>query len=237
MTPAIAIGFGVPALIAIAIIWLGRGRSETALVRSVATAAIPGLAAAMLAVVYIDTVPAAAEYYSKNLRASLFSGFLSLGGFLLSLKTFIVVKMKEGLYDHALYRERLESARKLHPTKKIPFYDSLERLRSLLLWSIISALSTAVAQLTFGLFTAEWCFTVAIAFAGLSLGFLAQALYNINRNLRRWFELLEKDAETKRAKELEAAAAAAAAKEKEEEKERDAAAAEQARANAASAAS
>ena len=38
-------------------------------------------------------------YFAEHLRGSLFSGFLTLGGFLLSLQMFIVVKIKEDLYD------------------------------------------------------------------------------------------------------------------------------------------
>ena len=36
------------------------------------------------------------QFYVQNLRSSLFAGFLTLGGFLFSAKTFIVIKMKEG---------------------------------------------------------------------------------------------------------------------------------------------
>ena len=41
------------------------------------------------------------EFFDKNLRASLFAGFLTMGGFLLSLKTGIVIKIKESVYDNA----------------------------------------------------------------------------------------------------------------------------------------
>src|SRR5262245_31540304 len=56
-----------------------------------------------------------ADFYARNLRGSLFTGFLTLSGFLLSAKTFIVVKMKESLYEQDFYTRRLEMHRKQRP--------------------------------------------------------------------------------------------------------------------------
>lgn len=44
-------------------------------------------------------------FYEKHLRGNLFAGFLTVGGFLLSLKTFILIKLKENVYDHKEYRK------------------------------------------------------------------------------------------------------------------------------------
>lgn len=135
-------------------------------------------------------------FYGGSLRSSLFSGFLSLGGFLLSLKTFIVVKMKEGLYDHRLYKERFAEWRKKDARRATAkLFEPLGRLRGLLFLSIVSALVTAVLQMTLGLVEKDWAAGVCLAATGFSIALLTQSLIQINGNLRTWFGYLEEDAD------------------------------------------
>jgi hypothetical protein len=158
-------------------------------------AAVAGL---VVAFVYnIHTDQHVATFYGTSLRGSLFSGFLGLGGFLLSLKTFIVVKMKEGLYDHKLYRARHAEAKKANPTKALPLFAQLGKLRTLLFASIISSLLTAVLQITVGLADNDAAAAICLGAGGFTLALLGRSLYEINGNLRRWFEYLEIDADEK----------------------------------------
>jgi hypothetical protein len=132
-----------------------------------------------------DAIP----FYGDKLRGSLFSGFLSMGSFLLSLKTFIVVKMKEGLYDQASYKQRhLEAVRTGGPRK---MYTPIFALRGFLLWSIITALATAVLQVTVGLFKKKWAVAIPIGSAALTLTLLMRCLFEINGNLKTWFSHAE----------------------------------------------
>ncbi|MBT0959869.1 hypothetical protein [Denitromonas iodatirespirans] len=64
---------------------------------------------------YCEEIAKFAKYYVENIRGHLFAGFLALGGFLLSLKTFIVVTMKENVYDDEKYIQNWEAQRKLDP--------------------------------------------------------------------------------------------------------------------------
>jgi len=52
------------------------------------------------------------DYYAKNIRGSLFTGFLTVGSFLLSLKAFIVVKLKENIFDSDIYKKKIARAEK-----------------------------------------------------------------------------------------------------------------------------
>ena len=45
------------------------------------------------------------DFYASNLRGSFFTGFLALGGFLMSAKTFIIVNMKKEVYDSAAIKQ------------------------------------------------------------------------------------------------------------------------------------
>lgn len=159
--------------------------------------------------------PTAHEFYAVSLRSSLFSGFLGLGGFLLSLKTFIVVKMKEGLYDHPGYRRRFAESvavRSATPATSKGLYEPLGQLRALLFLSIVSSLLTAVLQLTIGLLDGVYVVAIAAASVAFTLALLAQALVEINANLKAWFKHLEEQPLAVESADTAAAAAAVAGK-------------------------
>lgn len=170
--------------------------------RVVAIAVVVAAAVAVVTLAVAHGASDGAAYYGSNLRGPLFSGFLSLGGFLLSLKTFILVKMKEGVYDNARYRMRVRQARKAHPKRNIKIFGELEQLRILLFLAIVAALVTAVSQMTLGLVKQEVVVAICLALAGFTLALLVQALLQINANLGRWFEYLEKEAEEEESAEL-----------------------------------
>ncbi|WP_147468477.1 hypothetical protein [Corallococcus interemptor] len=130
------------------------------------------------------------DFYSKNMRGSLFSGFLTLGGFLLSLKTFVVVKMKEGLYDNKAYRTRHKRRQTL---LKTDLYNPLINLSHLLYYSILACIATSVSQLTLGLFPRWWSAAGCASLATFAVVLLAMSLREIKGNLDTWFECLEEE--------------------------------------------
>jgi len=139
------------------------------------------------------------KFYGDKLRASMFSAFLTLGGFLLSLKTFVVVKMKEALYDSPRYRARAAERRQRVPGENI--FGGVDMLRRLLFVAIVSSLCTAVCQLSVGLYDSKATAAASIAAGGFTIALLAQVLFRINGNLRTWFEFLEADAVEKEVKD------------------------------------
>jgi hypothetical protein len=80
------------------------------------------------------------------LRGDLFNGFLSLGGFLLTMLTFIVVTMKEQVYDVPSYQDEKDDERQPKPVSSI--YAPLRRFGGFLVASI--ALSLVAAGWHFG---------------------------------------------------------------------------------------
>jgi len=151
------------------------------------------------ALVYWRTVvdDEAVAFYGKNLRGYLFSGFLSLGAFMLSLKTFIVVKMKEGLFDQPIYKERHSQAVQAGGNRDM--YRPLVSLRLFLLWSIISSILTATVQMTVGLLSLRWAVAMAIGCVGFTIVLLFRCLAAINSSL----SLLFRYAADAREKELQ----------------------------------
>jgi hypothetical protein len=138
-------------------------------------------------------------FYAANLRGSLFSGFLTLGSFLVAVNTFIVVNMKKELYDTAAYREQVKSRRQLSAANgkrcRVTFFGPLRRLSGCLFWAIVFALLTAVSQLTIGLIPSRWTAVACIGLAALTILILLALLLIVRRNLSCWFGFMEAEAE------------------------------------------
>lgn len=132
------------------------------------------------------------DFFAKNMRGSLFAGFLTLGSFLLTLKTGIVIKIKEGLYDSAAYKKRLIEQRQIN--KDLSAYGPLRRLSRLLSWSVFSALISAAFQLTIGLIPHWIAASLCLAVAVFAMTILLSSFFLIQINLSDWFNLMEENA-------------------------------------------
>jgi hypothetical protein len=142
------------------------------------------------------------EFYQKHLRGSLFSGFLTLSGFLFSVNTFIVVNMKKELYDQPGYLERFEKQLAYDTNRTL--YGPLQRLSKLMLIAVSTAVMTSVTQFTVGLVPRWYTAVACVLMACVAVFFLAKVLWVIRQNLREMFEYLEKDAADKLKKRKQA---------------------------------
>lgn len=134
------------------------------------------------------------EYYARNIRGSLFTGFLTVGGFLFSLMTFIIVKMKENVYDHEAYQKRVANQKNLNA--KLTFYGPLQRLSHLLFVSVLASITCSALQLTVGLLEHWLAVLVCLWFCIFALLLLVTSLLMIKKNLDQWFEFLEEAKKT-----------------------------------------
>lgn len=136
------------------------------------------------------------EYYI-SLRPQIFTGFLTVGSFLLSMKTFIVATMKKEYYQKSGYRDVYRKQRAMDKT--IGPYDPLIDLGKLLTTSIVLSYITAFLQISLGYFVGgpergSVAFTanhisVSIAsfnflMAMLSLGIVVKCIYVIHHNVQ-----------------------------------------------------
>lgn len=141
---------------------------------------------------YCDSFGKFPTFYGDKMRGSLFAGFLTLGGFLLSLKTFIVVNMKKEVFESEVYKKEWEDQKKLDVNNELGLkYTPLRYLSSVLYAAILSCISTAVLQLTVGLVNSFWAATLCLWAVIVSLSFLAWALWLIRANLTRMFDYLD----------------------------------------------
>lgn len=159
------------------------------MIARIALSLLLGLAAAGLVYFFSSDLSQIADFYARNIRASLFTGFLTVGSFLLSLKVFIVVKFKENIFDSPAYKEQLEDKRKLNPD--LTHYGPVKRLSRLLFFSIVSAIAASAAQLSIGLIP-TWQATLFCVFIATFAGsMLICTLWLIRQILDEWLNYLE----------------------------------------------
>lgn len=135
------------------------------------------------------------EFYSKKLQIPLFTGFLTVGSFLLALKTGLLIKLKEGLYDTKAYHSLVVEQRQINPN--LSFYGPLTRLGKFLVVTVVSALSTSFLQITLGWIPFKVVAAIAMATALTTSVMVIICWYYIRGNLNYWFRAMEKEAEKK----------------------------------------
>lgn len=137
-------------------------------------------------------------FYSNKMQTSLFTGFLTLGGFLLSLKTFILIKLKEGLYDHKNYEDLVKEKQLLNPN--FTHYGPLSRLSNFLVHSVLFALLTSFYQFSVGFVKSDIIAAIGMSMAITTIVVVLLVWWNIRENLNCWFYMLEREREREREK-------------------------------------
>ncbi len=141
---------------------------------------------------FCPQIAALGPFYGERLRGSLFAGFLTLGGFLLSLKTFIVVNMKKEVFDTDDYLKNWELQKKLDKRGVMSNrFEPLRYLSQTLFLAIASCVCTAILQLTLGLAETWWAAAVCLWACAVSTIFLGSSLWLIRINLNRMFDFLD----------------------------------------------
>lgn len=138
--------------------------------------------------------------YATSLRSSMFTGFLTLSGFLLSATTFIVIQMKKEVYDQEYYLDRWKQQKDLGTEK--PLYGPLRCMSRLLVVTITMSLSASLSHITIGLIASFVTVLICYILSIVVLVAVAFVLYLISQNLRMWFDDMETAAQ-KRLSELQ----------------------------------
>lgn len=128
-------------------------------------------------------------YTSKNLQIPLFSGLLTVGAFLLSMKTFIIFKLKEDLYDNPKYITNVQETKL--SLENYDHYDGLKQLSDYLSISILGSLAGAVLNLSIGFVEAKWSSILSISVSICTISLLFYAWYLVWSNLKDWLNILE----------------------------------------------
>lgn len=143
---------------------------------------------------FVDNANVFADMYRANMRSSMFTAFLTLSGFLLSAKTFIVVNMKKEVYDNPAYRDNFNTQKKLKPDMSL--YGPLQTLSRRLTINVASSLIASILQFSVG-FIHHWAAAaICVASAIVVIIMLFVSLYQIHNNLNNMFVWLNLSANT-----------------------------------------
>jgi hypothetical protein len=156
---------------------------------------IVGLWAALhfLAPITADgTNPWVVAYFSQA-RIPMFTGFLTLGSFLLTLQTAIIQRLKDA-YDTDTYKERYLVLKETNPN--VRYYGSLERMSVALSTNVILALTTAATQMSLGFCQTNLSTAICVGMAATTLVLVVYLTIQLTLAHKEWFAKIE-DQKTK----------------------------------------
>ncbi len=119
----------------------------------------------------------------------LFTDFLTIGGFLLSLTAFIVVKMNEAIYQDEKCIEKTAVYREID--SNYSHTEPLENLTHFLIASVSMALVTSFSQFTIGNIFSHHISIFCIALAVGSFGFVLTSCFVVKLNIQEWITLMK----------------------------------------------
>jgi hypothetical protein len=137
-------------------------------------------------------------FYALSLRASLFTGFLTLSGFLFTVKTFLIVRMQQDVYGDEDYQDWVRVAQKYNAS--ITTYGPLRRLGRWLFISVCASFLASLAQLTIGIFEQRWSTWLALGAAAFAAAIFFVTLLIIRSAIRGWIGYLEEKADKRQLK-------------------------------------
>lgn len=142
------------------------------------------------------------KFYREGMRAPIFTGFLTLGSFLLTLQATLIMRIKE-VYDSPEYEEDwkvYEHQLAASGTPVPPYYRPLRHLGIALLTNVLLSILTCISQMTFGFSSAPWAVAFCMSIAAATMFCLLFLWLKISQNLVRWFSVIEKKRESEQKK-------------------------------------
>ncbi len=122
----------------------------------------------------------------EKIRPAMFTGFITAGSFLLSMKTFILAKAKE-VFENDNYEKKYADARTKNPNIENKF-TPMENLSKLLLYSVLLSYLTSTAQISFGLVLRDWTAALCLALSATTISVILAVWYVVKVIIDEWME-------------------------------------------------
>ncbi|AZF92937.1 hypothetical protein [Morganella morganii] len=130
------------------------------------------------------------KVYSESIRGYIFTAFLAVASFLLSLLTFVVINLKEKMFDTKEYidiaKKSWEKRRKESTFKKKNLYEPLVVISWVLAFAISSCFLTSISQFLFGFSSNHYVLLLPTYLPFLSLTLLIITLYQMVDLILQW---------------------------------------------------
>ncbi|MER5082688.1 hypothetical protein [Providencia stuartii] len=134
-------------------------------------------------------VPELINLYHNNMRGYFFSAFLGISSFLLSLLTFVVINLKEKMFDSEDYKNMYVICNGLSGENDIVkknLYKPLVIISTLLVISILCSIITAILQFTLGISNNKLVLIAPTIFPFLSISFMTLSLFQMAQLIYQW---------------------------------------------------
>jgi ABC-type multidrug transport system fused ATPase/permease subunit len=144
------------------------------------------VAAALIVFGYVNA--GLEQQYSASIRTPTFSALLTLGSFLLTLKSAILQRLKDSfdtVEEARLYIRHLKKQPNRH------YYSSLENMSVALSASIFMAFVSALLQLTLGFVSHPFAIGISLSSAITTFALVMYLWREIARTHRKWLSKIE----------------------------------------------
>lgn len=128
------------------------------------------------------------SFYRESFRTPFFTGFLTLGSFLLSFKSFAIIRLIS-VFNEDAYMLRYVRRRKHVEGFNDEYLDPIFKLSTLIFYAIFLSLFTAAAQLSIGLLPFWWTALPCLWLATFTGLVLARTVRQLKRNIDLWLEV------------------------------------------------
>jgi len=129
------------------------------------------------------------KVYTASMRGYFFSAFLGISSFLLSLLTFVVINLKEKMFDSDDYRNMYIKHMGLVAGDEIvkrELYKPLVIITTMLVFSIVFSIATSILQFTLGLSDCVWILIIPTFIPFLAISFMVLSLYQMTQLIYQW---------------------------------------------------
>ncbi|MEA9392715.1 hypothetical protein SJI19_19605 [Acerihabitans sp. TG2] len=129
------------------------------------------------------------DAYQKYMRGYVFSAYLGISSFLLSLLTFVVINLKEKMFDSADYKNIYIKFNKLNlgdDISKKELYKPLVVITTALVISIICCIVSSILQFTLGFSNNKYILIIPTLMPFIATSFMLISLYQMTQLIYQW---------------------------------------------------
>ena len=129
-----------------------------------------------------------------RIQGSLFTGLLTTASFLLSLKAFILLRIRQDVLDTKTYQNHVKA---ITGGSLDDLYVPLRNLSRLLIWTVACALGGSVSQLTLAFAWPPYGVYVSAGLAAGALSLVIVCWKHLSDNVRTWVDAVEREHKNK----------------------------------------
>jgi uncharacterized ion transporter superfamily protein YfcC len=134
--------------------------------------------------------PSFISTYEDGIRTPVFAAFFTLGSFLLTLKTALLQRLKEG-FDSSKHKEAYE--RIVRKDSSAKYYNSLHNASFALSASVLLCFGSSLLQMVLGFVSAAWAVAICCALPLVTMLTVGLLWWQLSAAHSLWLDKIEED--------------------------------------------